>query len=90
MSIVFDSSYISGGDVRIEKDPDMTKLAQEARRLSMGQQNSQAADGDGSSSRQAGAGGVGRRRTSNSPAAAASSVRNGSSNGSSGPREAIQ
>ena len=29
-------SYISGGDVRIDKDPDMTKLAQEARRLSMG------------------------------------------------------
>lgn len=27
---------ITGGDVRIEKDPDMTKLAQEARRLSMG------------------------------------------------------
>lgn len=27
---------ISGGDVHIDKDPDMTKLAQEARRLSMG------------------------------------------------------
>ncbi len=30
------ASKITGGDVRIEKDPDMTKLAQEARRLSMG------------------------------------------------------
>ncbi len=29
-------SHITGGDVRIEKDPDMTRLAQEARRLSMG------------------------------------------------------
>lgn len=29
-------SYISGGEVRIERDPDMTKLTDEARRLSMG------------------------------------------------------
>ncbi len=29
-------SQITGGDVKIEKDPNMTRLAQEARRLSMG------------------------------------------------------
>ena len=32
-------SRITGGDVKIDKDPDMTKLAQEARRLSMGGNN---------------------------------------------------
>jgi hypothetical protein len=71
----FYRSYISGSDVRIEKDPDMTKLAQEARRLSMGQ-NSPVDDRMG---------GVGRRM-SQTPAAAAASTGSNRSNGSSLPR----
>ena len=92
---LFDSSYISGGDVRIEKDPDMTKLAQEARRLSMGQNSPDGGGGGGGDSRP---GGVGRR-TSNTPpstsAAAPSVQRNGSgprrpSEGYGGSRDPIQ
>ena len=60
------SSYISGGDVRIEKDPDMTKLAQEARRLSMGQGQNSPDDRQQQ--------GVGRRQSNTPP----STVRNGS------------
>ena len=72
---MFDSSYISGGDVRIEKDPDMTKLAQEARRLSMGQTPPSSGDNN--------------RRTSNTPPSNGRGPRR-PSEGTGGSRDDIQ